>query len=171
MQTTWVRSGGLAALVAGLLRAVNSFIPGTTARVELLYLATDLALLLALIGLARWLPKPAGRWGRYPFWAAFAGIGILIVRDLAPGWAALYPPGALLLAGGLCWLAVAHWHDRAVPRWILAFWLLSTLIGVVGFFTPGLTLLFVVAGVLFGLSFIGIGLRMILLARNDPDVA
>jgi hypothetical protein len=157
----WIRVGGLAAIVAGLLRAANSFIPNTTAWVERLYLLTDLALLLALIGLTRWLPKPAGRWERYPFWPAFAGIGILIVRYLAPGWAAFYPLGALLFAGGLCWLAFAHWHGAVMPRWILACWLLSTLIGVVGFFTPGLTLLFAIAGVLFGLSFIGTGVQMI----------
>jgi hypothetical protein len=161
METTWIRVGGWAAIVAGLLRAANSFIPGTTAWVERLYLVTDLALLLALIGLTRWLPKPAGRWGRYPFWPAFVGTGILIVLNLPPVWAALYPMGALLFAGGLCWLALAQRHGAVMPRWILACWLLSTLIGVVGFFTPGLTLLFVVAGVLFGLSFIAMGIRMI----------
>jgi hypothetical protein len=46
-----------------------------------------------------------------------------------------------------------------LPRWVSIAWVVSTVIGFVGYFAPGLDFLFVVSGVLFGVSFAHAGLK------------
>lgn len=159
-QRRLIRYGGVAAILAGALRGIASFVPSTAAGVTALYFVTDLSILAALVGLFAWLGKSAGRWERVGFLLALLGVSILLLHDLIPAWAVLYPAGTLPLALGLCALAIGVWQTHKLPRWIPAFWLLSTGIGIAGFFGPGLALLFVISGVLFGLSFVGAGTQM-----------
>lgn len=159
-QTRLIRYSGVAAILAGALRGIASFVPSTAAGVTALYFVTDLAILAALIGLYAWLCKLVGRWERGGLLLALLGVSILLLHDLIPAWAVLYPVGALALALGLCALAIGVWQTHKLPRWIPAFWLLSTGIGIAGFFGPGLTPLFVISGVIFGLSFVGAGVQM-----------
>ena len=52
------------------------------------------------------------------------------------------------------------------PRWIPMFWVSSTLIGIIGYFIPGLSLLFVLSGVFFGVAFVGAGKQIMVSILN-----
>jgi hypothetical protein len=152
-----IRLSGLAAIVAGILRGIASFVPGTTPRVMLLYLVTDVFLLFGSIGLYSFQLDRIGLAGTLGFALQVVGILILIGRDVAIFGASLYPIGALMFAAGLDLLAVCSWKAKKFPRWILLLWILSTIAGPIGYFAGGLSVLFVLSGVLFGFGFAGAG--------------
>lgn len=49
--TNLIRLGGLAAILAGILRGVNSFVPSDAPSVAILYLLTDIFILFGIIGI------------------------------------------------------------------------------------------------------------------------
>jgi hypothetical protein len=157
-----IRLGGLAAIIAGILRGVNSFLPDRVSSVtlEILYLLTDLFILFGVMGLYGFQHEEAGLWGFWGFLLATIGTGIIIGPDGSIAGVNLYPVGGLIFAAGLTLLAVGSWIANKLPRWIPAFWVLSTIIGFIGYFIPGLNLLFVVSGVIFGISFAGAGIAV-----------
>jgi hypothetical protein len=56
--------------------------------------------------------------------------------------------------------AVGSWIARKLPRWVSVLWILSTIVGFMGYFIPGLNLLFVMSGVIFSISFAGAGIKI-----------
>ena len=157
-----IRSCGLAAIVAGILRGIASFVPGTTDRVMLLYLFTDVFLLFGSIGLYWFQQEEIGLAGTLAFPLMIGGNLVLIGRDVAIFGASIYPVGALMFAAGLDLFAVGSWKAKKFSRWILISWILSTIIGPIGYFTGGLSVLFVVSGVLFGFGFARAGITVLL---------
>lgn len=158
--TTLIRLGGLAAVLAGILRAVNSFIPtdASGSAIAVLYLLTDLFILFGIFGMYGFQHQESGLWGFFGFLLAI--VGIAIIRTGAISGVSLYSIGASIFTVGLSLFAVGSWKARKLPKWISSFWLLSAIIGVVGYFVAGLSLLFVLSGVIFGIAFAGAGLKI-----------
>ena len=167
-KTNLIRVCGLAAVLAGILRALSSVIPATTARIMLFYFVIDLLLLFGSIGLYGFGGDEIGLLGALGVVLGIVGALILIARDVAIFGESIYPVGALMFAVGLDLLAVGLWRAKKFPRWILLLLILSTVIGPIGFFAGGLGVLFVAAGILFGIGFAGAGIT-ILLTRHAVD--
>jgi len=85
---------------------------------------------------------------------------ILIERDLGLVSANAYTIGALLFAIGLVLFAIDSLRSGTFARWIPIGWILSTIVGPVGYFAPGLQILFTVSGLIFGIAFAGAGIQM-----------
>ncbi len=98
-----LRLGGLAAIIAGILRGISSFDPGsvTPDRLELLYLFTDIFILFGIMGIYGLLHEAAGLWGLFGFLLAIVGDGMIIGPDGEMFGVGLYPVGAVILAVGL----------------------------------------------------------------------
>jgi hypothetical protein len=152
-----IRFGGIAAIVAGVLRVIASFVPDSNPRVMFLYLLTDVFLFFGSIGLYSFQQKKIGVAGTLGFLLQLGGILILIGRDVGVFGASLYPVGALTFAAGLDPFAIGAWRVKMLPSWILFLWILSTAIGPIGYFASGLSVLFVVSGILFGIGFASAG--------------
>jgi hypothetical protein len=158
--TLLIRLGGLAAMIAGILRSINSFLPSSIPDVAtiLLYLLTDIFILFGMMGLYGFQYRESGLWGFFGFLLTI--IGIAIIRSGTISGLNLYPVGALIFAAGLSTFAVGSWIPCKLPRWVSVFWAISTIIGFIGYFAPGLNLLFAISGVLFGVSFASAGFKV-----------
>ena len=161
-----IRWGGLAAILAGLLRGIASFTP-TTASVglQIFYFAIDVLLLLGAIGVYAFQKQEIGRWGFVGFVLALIGAGLLIGHDVVSAVAFLYPVAAFLFAVGISILAIRSWAANTLPRWTSALLITSTIVGILGFFVKGFDILFVISGVIFGSGFIGAGLTVLSQSR------
>lgn len=158
-KTPWIRLSGLAAILAGIMRGIASFIPSTSnGALEFLYFVTDVFILFGIVGLYYFQHKESGLWGFVGFLLAI--IGIAIIRIGAISGTSLYAIGASMFAIGLSSFAVGTWIARKLPTWIPIFWITSTIIGFIGYFAPGFDFLFVLSGVLFGVGFAGAGLKV-----------
>ena len=69
-----IRLGGLAAIVAGILRGINSFLPSSNPNVtiSILYLLTDIFLLFGIMGIYSFQHQESRVWGLFGFILAFA---------------------------------------------------------------------------------------------------
>ena len=166
---TLIRLGGLAAILAGILRGVNSFVPSNAsssavsselhlALIAILYLLTDIFILFGIIGIYGFLHQESRLWGFFGFLLAI--IGIAMIRTGAIAGVNLYPIGALSFTVGLSLFAVGSWIARKLPQWVSIFWVLSMIVGFIGYFIPDLNLLFVISGIIFGIGFAGAGITM-----------
>ena len=156
-----IRLGGLAAILGGILRGMASFLPGTTPRIMLVYLFTDVFLLFGSIGIYVFQREEIGLTGTLGFLLQVVGAVILITRDVGVLGSAAYPVGALMFAAGLDLFAVGSWRRAKFPYWILLLLVLSTIVGPIGYFAGGLSVLFVISGILFGIGFAGAGFKML----------
>jgi hypothetical protein len=157
---TLIRLSGLAAILAGILRGVNSILSSDahSVAIAILYLLTDIFILFGIIGIYGFQYQESGLWGFFGFLLTI--VGIAIIRTGAMSGVSLYPIGALIFAAGLSLLAVGSWMARKLPLWVSVFWVLSTIVGFIGYFIPGLNLLFVTSGVIFGIGFAGAGIKV-----------
>jgi len=162
MKTNLIRLGGLAAILAGILRGLSSVLPTPSGRIMTLYLVIDVLLLVSSIGLFEFQRVKAGAMGTLAFLLQIIGALILIARDLAILGASVYPVGGLIFAVGLDLFVIASWRSKTLPRLILILLVLSTVIGPIGFFSPGLAVLFTASGILFGIGFASAGLAICL---------
>jgi hypothetical protein len=154
-----IRFGGLAAMIAGLLRGVNSFLPSSSGLTsELLYLLTDIFLVFGVIGLYGFQHQESGWWGFWGF--VLAIIGITVIRTGIIAGVKMYAIGALIFAAGLILLALGSWVANKLPRWVAGLWIFSTMLGFIGYFLPGFSVLFAISGVLFGVGFAVGGLQV-----------
>lgn len=126
----------------------------------LLYLVTDVFLLFGTIGLYLFQAKEIGLAGTSGLVLQILGILLLIGRDVAIFGAGFYPVAALMFAAGLDLFAVGSWGSKKLPRWILILWILSTIVGPIGYFAGDLAVLFIASGILFGVGFAGAGLTI-----------
>lgn len=170
MKTNLIRLGGLAAILAGILRALASLLPAPTAPIMTLYLVVDVLLLFSVIGLFEFQRVEAGGLGTLALLLEIVALFILIARDLSILGPAVYPAGALVFAVGLDLYAMASWRSRTLPRWILILLVLSTVIGPIGFFSPGLAVLVTASGILFGVGIASAGITISLPPRSRMKV-
>lgn len=156
-----MRWGGLAAVVAGALRTVASFWPAAepSTALEILYLVIDLLILFGILGIYGFQSDRIGPSGFIGFLLGVIGTAIIAGPDGTIGMVNMYALGSLSLGVGLVFLAVASWRARTLPRWVAILWVVSTTMGILGS-AAALPGLFVIAGVTFGVAFIGAGLRV-----------
>ena len=162
-----VSLGGIAAVLAGILRGIGSFIPDTSPEValQLLYILTDIFILLGIFALYGVQYKEIGKLGFLGF--LIAVVGILVIRSSkAITGVNLYPAGSLIFSLGLIILGIRLWLANVLPSWIVGFWSLSVLVGIIGYFVPSLDLLFVVAGLMFATGFAAAGIKLQSLAKD-----
>jgi hypothetical protein len=158
----YLRRTAAVLIAAGILRAVGSFVPGGTspgAAVQLLYLLTDICILLGFIGWYAAIHQAVGAWG---FAAFVMGVGgILIIRSSAafPN-VDMYLLGALVFEVGLNALALAAWRRYRLHAWVPSLLLLSVMAGVASYTSSDLSWLLVLSGVLFGIGTAGVGLSL-----------
>jgi hypothetical protein len=131
----------------------------------LLYLFTDVFLLFGSIGLYWFQQEEIGLAGTLAVPLMIGGNLVLIGRDVGIFGASLYPVGALMFAAGLDLLAVGSWKAKKFSRWILILWILSTIVGPIGYFA-GLSVLFAVSGVLFAFGFARAGITVLFSAAT-----
>lgn len=157
-----LRLGSIAAILAGLLRIGISFLDysePTTAR-ELLYLTIDLCIVFGLLAVYFYQYVELGKPGIVGFVVALSGAAIIVGPDGAIGDVPVYPLGSALLLLGLSTIAIAGWRVALIPRYALASWLLSLVLGV-GTTVPGAPpALLVLAGLAFGVGFLGAGVKI-----------
>jgi hypothetical protein len=154
------------AILAGILRAITSFIPEATPKVFLIYLAVDLFLVFGVIGLYGFVvraPKLVPLLGSALMILALVA---LIGRDLGVASANTYAGAAATFSVGLDLFAIHLLQTRMLPSWIPVAWLVSTIVGPVGFFISQLHFLFAMSGLIFGVSFAGAGVIMSLRLRR-----
>jgi len=157
----FIRWGGLAAVLAGILRGIASFTPtAASAGLQLFYFVIDVLLLLGVICVYAFQKQETGRWGFFGFVMALIGAGLLIGHDVVSAVAFLYSVAAFLFAVGISVLAIRSWAANTLPRWASALLITSTVVGILGFVVGGFDILFVISGVIFGIGFIGAGLTV-----------
>ncbi|KAM3099340.1 hypothetical protein ACKFKG_03515 [Phormidesmis sp. 146-35] len=164
-----IRLGGLAAILAGILRGVGSFVPSDapSVAIAILYFLTDIFILFGIIGIYGFQHQESRLWGLFGFLLAI--IGIVVIRTGRISGVSLYPIGAMIFSVGLSLSAVGSWMARKLPRWVCVLWVLSPIVGFIGYFMPGLSLLFVVSGVIFGIGFAGAGIKVWSVTSKRPS--
>jgi hypothetical protein len=147
--TALIRFSGLAAILAGLLRGIASVLPSTIPIIELeiLYFFTDVFILFGLMGLYAFQHEEIGVEGFIGFLIATVGIGSIIGPDGEISGLSMYVVGASIFAVGLNLFAIGTWKASKLPRWVPAVWILSTIIGFIGYFAKGYSMLFVISGI------------------------
>ena len=130
------------------------------AALETLYFFTDIFILFGVMSLYAVQHEESGWWGFAGFVLATIGIGSIIGPDATIHGIDFYAIGASIFAIGLSALAVGSWRANILPRWASGLWVLSTVLGFLGFFAPSLRLLLVISGVIFGVGFAGAGLSV-----------
>ena len=170
--STLIRLGGLAAILAGLLRGIASFLPSSipTVELEILYFFTDVFILFGLMGLYGYQHEEVGLWGFIGFLTATVGIGSIIGPDGEISGVSMYAVGASIFGVGLTLLAIGVWKANKLPQWIPLLWIISTIIGFIGYFAKGDSLLFVISGIMFGVSYAGAGLKVRSVMSNTRGV-
>lgn len=161
-RVTRFRTGGLVAIIGGLLRTAGSFAPVVVASDlarESLYIVIDVCLTVGLVGFYAQRSKRVG-------WSGAAGlaltlVGIVTVRaNRAFATVDLYPAGALAIACGVIVVSTSAWVVRTIHGWVPAAFVLSTFVGITGGVVQDANALFVWSGVIFGIAFAGLGFEM-----------
>jgi len=158
--STLTRVFAVGAILAGVLRAITSFIPETTPNVFLVYLVIDLCLLSGVIGLYRFTVTAARLVPRLGTALMCLALLVLIARDVGVAPVSLYAGAAMTFSVGIDLFAIHLLQTRKMPSWIPIAWLVSTVIGPLGFFVPQLHFLLAMAGLIFGVAFAVAGVVM-----------
>lgn len=165
-----IRWGGLTAMLGGILRGIASFMPTTPGlALQVLYFAIDVLFLVGITDLYAFQRKQTGRWGVVGFLIAFIGVALLIGNDVVKAPTILYPVAASLFTVGTGILALSWWATKTFPRWIAVALILPIFVGLPGYVFKELSVLFLIAGVIFSIGFIGAGLT-VWLSRSRSSV-
>jgi len=158
-----LRLGAVAAIAAGGLRIVSSFIAysdPTTVAQELFYLVIDLCILYGVLAVYFFQLVEVGALGLAGFLLALSGGAIIVGPDGSIGAVGMYQFGSGCLLLGLTLISVAGWRAARLPRYALASWILSTVLAVLGSLPGAPAILFHLAGLAFGIGFVGAGARI-----------
>jgi len=163
---TFVRVGGGAAVLAGVLRAAGSFVSGgSEVERQALYFIVDLFLLLSVFAAYTQNHDALGRGGAAGFLTTVAGILLVRSSRAVPG-LDLYPAGALSVAIGWVLLSLEWWRTANGPAFVPVLFVLSVVTGLVGQIAPHGAALFVASGVIFGAAMMGVGRQVLLTATR-----
>src|ERR1051325_738787 len=155
-----VRIWAVSAILAGLLRAITSFIPEATPKVLLFYLAVDLFLFFGVVGLYAFAVTDAKLVPLLGTALMILALVVLIGRDLGVVSDNIYAGAAATFSVGLDLFAIHLLQTRKMPSWIAVAWIVSTILGPVGFFVSQLHVLFTISGLIFGIAFAAAGVMM-----------
>ena len=95
--------------------------------------------------------------GLVGFAIMFLALLVLIARDVGIVPEVVYAGVAGTFSLGLDLFAIQVLLTRKLSAWIPIGWILSTILGPIGFFVPSLNILFVMSGLIFGLAFAAAG--------------
>ena len=155
-----LRICAVSAILSGILRAITSFIPEDTPNVRLVYLVVDLCLLAGVIGLYGFVVRASKLVPLLGSALMILALVVLIGRDLGLASANIYAGAAATFSLGLDLFAIHLLQTRKMPSWIPVAWLVSTIVGPLGFFVSQLHFLFTLSGLIFGMSFAAAGVMM-----------
>lgn len=148
----FVRWSGVAAIVTGIGNVIISL--GVGASAPWIYIVTNVATLIALIGIYLFQKDSAGVMGLIAFLVASAATLLLT-------FAFNLSLSAMAYAIGLVLIAIATLRAGVFPKWVPWIWLAATIVGIPGVFLPDLEQTFFLLGsILFGAGFIGAGLTL-----------
>jgi hypothetical protein len=158
---------GMAAILAGALRAISWFIPiSEPSTLEILNLITNLFIFFGILGLYGFQNEESGIWGFSGFLFAFVGMAIITGPDgqfdsitMNTG-ILISNVGTFMFPVGLILLAIGSWRANKLPRWIPMLWILSTIVGLMGSLGQGFKIFYGLSRVIFGVSFVGAGLKL-----------
>jgi len=148
------------AILGGILRTITSFIPEATPRVLLIYLAVDLFLLFGIIGLYGFAVRATKVIPLLGGILMILALVVLIGRDVGLASPNIYAGATATFSLGLDLFAIHLLQTRQMPSWIPVAWLVSTIVGPVGFFVSQLHFLFTISGLIFGIAFAAAGVMM-----------
>jgi hypothetical protein len=132
----FIRVGGGAAILAGVLRAAGSFVSGgSEVERQSLYFMVDLLLLLSVFAAYAQNDEALGRWGTTGFLTTLVGILLVKSSRALPG-VDLYPAGALSVAVGWVLLSLDWWRNAKGPVFVPVLFVLSVLTGLIGQIGP-----------------------------------
>lgn len=150
--TQVVRWSGVAAVVTGIFGIAAAL--GASASAPWVYAVSNVATLIALIGIYLFQREAAGVFGLIAFLVAFAG-ALMMTFDYA------LETSTMVYALGLILIAIAALRAGSFPKWIPWMWLAATIVGIPGTFLPDLQqTLFLLGAILFGAGFIGAGFSL-----------
>lgn len=158
-----LRLGAAAAIAAGGLRIAASFIAysdPTTVAQEIFYLVIDLCILYGILAVYFFQRVEIGSLGFAGFLLAVSGGAIIVGPDGSIGDVSMYQLGSASLLLGLTLISVAGWRAARLPRYALASWILSTVFAIVGSLPGASAMLILLAGLAFGVGFVGAGVRI-----------
>lgn len=142
----FVKWGGAAAIVAGILGIANIVLGGVTG----VYYGGLIVTLVAVVGIYLFLRDHTGTLGLVGFGVAAIGL-VLSIVGIAGISEAAYGLGMILLG-------IAALQSGSFPSWVPWLWIGAVVIGISGGFLGGLQdILFPLSSVLFGLGLIGAG--------------
>lgn len=150
---------GIAAILSGLITITapltESFLGVSF---EGIYVLNTLLTLFALIGIYGVQVEGSGYWGLAGFIIASIGNAFLMGSEqLVSGMDAVIF-GSSILSLGLILIAVGTLKSKAFPRWIPFLWIAAPLVGIPSMISAGYaTLIVALAGLLFGIAFVGAG--------------
>ena len=148
----FIRWSGVAAIVTGVFGIIAAL--GAGASAPWVYIVSNIATLIALIGIYLFQKKSAGLFGLIAFLVAFVG-ALLLAFDYN------LETSTMIYALGLILIAIAALRASSFPKWVPWMWLAATIIGIPGTFLPDLQqTLFLLGAILFGAGFIGAGLNL-----------
>jgi hypothetical protein len=153
----------VAAMAAGTLRIAASFIAysdPTTVAQELFYLVIDLCILYGVLAVYFVQRVEVGSLGFAGFLLALSGVAIIVGPDGSIGDVGMYQVGSASLLLGLTLISIAGWRAARLPRYALATWILSTVLGILGSLPGAPTIFLLLAGLAFGIGFVGAGARI-----------
>lgn len=163
-----VRAGAAAAVVAGGLRIVSTFIPyeADSAPLEALYGVIDVGLLFGLVGVYVVSAEAVGVIGLVAFLAALAGVASIVGPDAQAFGIDFYRIGALVFVTGQAGLSVQLLRARRmVPSAVL--WIATLAAALVTIVVPQA---FMASGLCLGLGYVlaGVGMQRL---RPVPAMA
>jgi hypothetical protein len=148
----FVKWSGVAAIITGIFGIIAAL--GTGASAPWIYWVSNIATLIALVGIYLFQKDSAGVFGLIAFLVAFAG-ALLLTFDYN------LETSTMVYAFGLILIAIAALIAGAFPKWVPWMWLAATIVGIPGTFLPDLqNTLFLLGAILFGAGFIGAGLSL-----------
>lgn len=159
--------GGVAAILAGILRAGSSFIPweANNANLEVLAFAIDVLLLFGFMAIYLNERAQVGFAGFVTFVVAETGIASIVGPDTVAFGIDMYQVGSAVISISLALFALVMLMTRAGSQLAAVFWILSAVAGVGGTMTGQAAIGIPVAGAFFGIGFIAAGAA--LLSKRD----
>ena len=149
-----IKAFSFIAVVAGVLRGISSFGPWfhNQLAVELLYICTDLTLIIGLLGLYLGHHLTMGKLGAVGFILALLGLSYIAGPNASLGGVNSYAVGAPVVGVGFLLFSWAQLQAGLVPKYIPCLMIVAILLGAVGMAVsaPGISLL---SGIAFGGAF------------------
>jgi hypothetical protein len=161
---TLVRLSGVAAILGGVLRAVDGLLIASAPPQiqQFAYFFTDLMLLFGLCGIYLTRSHRLGVAGLVGFVLSFTGIIMVRSSALSLFGFSAYLVGASITLFGVVAIGVAMLIEDAFPKLAPILWIASLIIGLIGLLPAAMGWGVTLAGVTFGIGFVAAGISLLL---------